>query len=230
MIKCLLIDDEPYALELLAKYIAEFADMEVAAQCRSVDAALPVLQSEHIDLLFLDVKMPKMTGMEFLKEMGHIPDVILTTAYREYAVQAFEFGVLDYLLKPISFLRFSKAVQRYRQQQADKATGDIHHIVVKSGFQYHKIELSDIQYIQSAKEYVSIISNKEKYMVRGSMGEILSQLPDNSFIQVHKSYIVPLSHIRSISTAEVYLAGNVTLPLGRSFARSVKAAFSASAK
>lgn len=230
MIKCLLIDDEPYALELLAKYIAEFADMEVVAQCRSVDAALPVLQSEHIDLLFLDVKMPKMTGMEFLKEMDHVPDVILTTAYREYAVQAFEFGVLDYLLKPISFLRFSKAVQRYRQQQAEKATEDIHHIVVKSGFQYHKIELSDIQYIQSAKEYVSIISHKEKYMVRSSMGEILSQLPDNSFIQVHKSYIVPLSHIRSISTAEVNLSGDVSLPLGRSFARSVKNAFSASAK
>ncbi len=230
MIKCLLIDDEPYALELLAKYIAEYNDMEVVAQCRSIVAALPFLQSEHIDLLFLDVKMPQISGIEFLKEAGAIPDVILTTAFREYAVQAFEFGVLDYLLKPISFLRFSKAVQRYRQQQADKATEDIHHIVVKSGFQYHKIELSDIQYIQSAKEYVSIISNKEKYMVRASMGEILSQLPDNSFIQVHKSYIVPLSHILSISTAEVYLSGDVTLPLGRSFARSVKNAFSASAK
>lgn len=230
MIRCLLIDDEPYALELLAKYIAEFADMEVTAQCRSIDAALPVLQSQQIDLIFLDVEMPKMTGIEFLKEMDSVPYVIFTTAYREYAVQAFEFGVLDYLLKPISFLRFTKAVQRYRQQQTDKATENIHHIVVKSGFQYHKIQLSDIQYIQSVKEYVAIISSNEKYTVRSSMGEILSQLPDNEFIQVHKSYIVPLSRIRSISTTEVCLSGDVNLPLGRSFAHLVKTAFSASVK
>lgn len=230
MIKCLLIDDEPYALELLAKYIAEYNDMEVVAQCRSIASALPFLQSEQIDLLFLDVKMPKISGIEFLKEAGAIPAVILTTAYREYAVQAFEFGVLDYLLKPVSLLRFTKAVQRYRQQHAGKGNEKIQHVVVKAGFQYHKILLSDIQYIQSVKEYVSIVCDKDKYMVRSSMSDILLQLPDNDFLQIHKSYIVPLSHIRSVSATGVQLNTGVNLPLGRSFAGLVKTAFSMTAK
>lgn len=230
MIKCLLIDDEPYALELLAKYIAEFSDMEVLAQCRSVDAALPILQSRQVDLLFLDVKMPETSGIEFLKDAGHIPAVILTTAYREYAVQAFEYGVVDYLLKPISLLRFSKAVQRYRELQGSKGQVNTQHIVVKSGFQYHKIQLQDIQYIQSLKEYVSIVCSKDKYLVRSTMPEILSLMPGNDFIQVHKSYIVPLHNMLSISASEVCLAADINLPLGRSFARTVRAAFSARVK
>lgn len=227
MINCLLVDDEPYALELLSKYIAEFKDMHVIASCRNVREAIPFLQSERIDLLFLDVKMPQVNGIDFLQQMQHLPDVILTTAYREYAVQAYDFGVLDYLLKPISFVRFAKGVERYKQ----KHNGDVNRmqspIVFKSGFEYHKIIPADIQYIQSAKEYVSIFCKSNKYLVRSTMGDILQQLPADNFIQVHKSYIVPVANIISVASTEVVLTGDVKLPVGRSFIKTVREHFAA---
>lgn len=228
MINCLLVDDEPYALELLCKYIAEFNDMVVIARCRSVQQAIPVLMSEPIDLLFLDVKMPKVSGMEFLAQVPDLPGVILTTAYRGYAVQAYEYGVLDYLVKPISFIRFAKAVERFRQKQAGNKTDEAMNIpiVFKSGFEYHKIVPADILYIQSVKEYVSIICSSCKYLVRSSMSDILAQLPDGGFIQVHKSYIAPVEKIVSVSTSGVLLLNDMKIPLGRSFSHPVKALFS----
>lgn len=227
MINCLLVDDEPYALELLSKYIADFKDMNIVAKCRGVKEAIPILQSEKVDLLFLDVKMPKVTGIEFLQEMPHLPDVILTTAYRDYALQAYEFGVLDYLLKPISFIRFSKAIERYKDKRATILTdGMLRPIVFKSGFEYHKVIPTEILYIQSAKEYVSIVCTNGKYLVRSSMGDILSALPNDDFIQIHKSYIVPTKKIVSVGSAELMLNDNIKLPVGRSFAKAVRASFS----
>jgi len=227
MIRCLLIDDEPYARQLLSKYIAEFNDMEVAGSCKSIQDAIPVLQSENIDLLFLDVKMPKVTGVEFLEQAKHLPEVVLTTAYREYAVQAYEFGVLDYLLKPVSFLRFAKAVDRFRQKQINAVVDKMNQpVVFKSGFEYHKILPADILYIQSIKEYVSIVCSNGKYFVRSTMSEMLLQLPYSGFIQVHKSYIVANARIASVTSGKVLLEGDIDIPLGRSFARQVRTAFS----
>lgn len=226
MINCLLVDDEPYALELLSKYIADFKNMVVAQKCRSVQEAIPVLQSENIDLIFLDVKMPKVTGMEFLAEMPNLPDVILTTAYRDYALQAYEFGVLDYLLKPISFVRFSKAIERYKEKHSVIDDAMLQPIIFKSGFEYHKVVPADIKYIQSAKEYVSIVCEDKKYLVRSSMSDILLQLPNDNFTQIHKSYIVPIREIVSVSSYELQLHNNVKLPIGRSFVKAVRSMFS----
>lgn len=226
MINCLLVDDEPYALELISKYIDEFKDMKVVATCRSVREAIPMLQAEHIDLMFLDVKMPNVTGMEFLQQAKHLPEVVLTTAYREHALDAYEFGVLDYLLKPISFMRFAKAVERYKEKRNDN--DEMHTpVVFKSGFEYIRIIPDDIIYIQSAREYVSIVCTGKKHMVRSSMNDILQQLPDGYFIQVHKSYIVPVQQVSAIA-ADITLVNGDKLPLGRSFAKEVKKRFSGS--
>lgn len=225
MIKCLLVDDEPYALELLNKYIADFHDVDVVGSCRNIQSAIPLLQTKEIDLIFLDVKMPKVSGIEFLKEIHHRPEVILTTAYREYALDAYELGVLDYLLKPISFMRFAKAIERYKEKVRDVADIMDHPIVFKSGFEYHRIRPVDILYIQSAKEYVSIVCNDTKYLVRGSMGEMLKKLPD-TFIQVHKSYIVPVVQVKSILSSVLQLNDGTEIPIGRSFLKHVRAAVS----
>lgn len=226
MINCLLIDDEPYALELLEKYIADFKDMCIVSKCRGVQEAIPVLQTEKVDLIFLDVKMPKVTGIDFLTEMNNLPDVILTTAYRDFALQAYDFGVLDYLLKPISFMRFSKAIDRYKEKSAVVEQDEMRvPVIFKSGFEYHKVIPADVLYIQSMKEYVSIVCVGNKYLVRSSMAEILLQLPANAFMQVHKSYIVPVNKVVSIAPSELVLNNNVKVPVGRSFAKVVKASF-----
>lgn len=226
MINCLLIDDEPYALELLRKYIAEFNDMHVVASCRGVQEAIPVLQAEQVDLLFLDVKMPGVTGIDFIREASHLPEIILTTAYREYALDAYELGVLDYLLKPVSFVRFAKAIERYKEKYAARQDIMKKAIVFKSGFEYHKVLPEDILYIQSIKEYMSVVCKDNKYLVRCTMKDMLQQLPDNHFIQVHKSYIVPAMQIESVLSSEIVLANSERIPLGRAFSRQVKAMFS----
>lgn len=226
MIRCVIVDDEPYAIELLEKHIQAFDDIEVAAKCKNVMEAVAVIQSEQVDLLLLDVRMPEITGIEFLENTANPPGVIFTTAYREYAVQAFEFGVLDYLVKPISFMRFAKAIERYRQVAvAGNHAAMNEPIVVKSGTEYHKVLPSDIIYINSAREYISIKCTNEQYLVRSSMNDILEQLPRNAFVQVHKSYIVPVGDIRSVTSSEVVLKGGEKVPLGKSFADVVRKEF-----
>ncbi len=228
MIKCLIVDDEPFAIELIEKHISAFEDMQVVATCKDVVEAVNVLQAHQVDLMFLDVRMPEITGIEFLENTQDPPQVILTTAYREYAVQAYEFGVLDYLVKPISFMRFAKAVERYRQlNQSPKADIMGVPVVVKSGADYHKILPKNIKYIKSAREYVSIQCSKAQYLVRSSMTEILEELPQGFFVQVHKSYIVPVGDITSITSSDVILADDSKIPLGRSYADAVKKNFSA---
>lgn len=229
MINCIVVDDEPYAIELLCKHIAAYENMNVVGKCRNIREAVNVLQSKNIDLMFLDVRMPDVTGIEFLENVTHRPKVILTTAYREYAIDAYEYGVFDYLLKPISFIRFTKAMNRYQQSinensiAIDKMTMPI---ILKSGTDYHKIVPSNIEYIKSAKEYVSIVCKESKYLVRSSMSDILTQLPDGAFLQVHKSYIVPISEIQTISSSEILLTNNEQIPIGRSFSEELRIRFS----
>lgn len=153
-----------------------------------------------------------------------MPEVVLTTAYREHALQAYEYGVLDYLLKPISFMRFAKAVERYKEKHSDDIMS--RPVIFKSGFEYHKVAPKDIVYIQSAKEYVYIICTGNRYLVRSTMGDILKQLPYDHFLQVHKSYIVPVLAIRSVAATDVILNNGDKIPLGRSFAKQVRAKFS----
>lgn len=228
MIKCLIVDDEPYAIKLIEKHVNAINDIEVVATCKNIAEAVNVLLSKNVDLMFLDVQMPEITGVEFLENMNVSPSVILTTAYREYAVQAYEFGVLDYLVKPISFMRFAKAIERYRQVNIDNnLTDEINlPIVIKSGTDYHRVVPADIVYIKSVREYVTIYCNDLQYLVRSSMNQMLSQLPDGAFVQVHKSYIVPVNSIITVTSTDVVLTDNNKIPLGKAFSDNVRRLFS----
>lgn len=228
MINCLIVDDEPYAIELLTKHIAAFDSLSIVGKCRNVKEAIRELQSVDVDLIFLDVRMPDITGIEFLENITHPPKVVLTTAYRNYAVQAFEYGVLDYLVKPISFMRFTKAIDRYKQSvlNIQLVKNDMKlPIIIRSGAELHKIIPEEIIQIKSAKEYVSIHCEYGKYLIRSSMRDILNQLPQGAFIQVHKSYIVPLQQIQTITTNDILLMNGDKVPLGRSYLNDVRKLF-----
>lgn len=219
MIKCLLIDDEPYARELLSEHIAAFDDVSIIAACKDVKEAAGVLQKHNVDLIFLDVNMPEISGMDFLKSTTNIPSVILTTAYRDYAIDAYEYGVIDYLVKPISFLRFAKAVDRYRKSyHVDRDVS----IIIKSGGEMYKILPGQIEYIESSKEYITIICREQQFLIRSSMNNILQQLPPGSFLQIHRSYIIPVSKVIKVTASEVILNRNISLPIGRSFSKDVR--------
>lgn len=221
-IRCLVVDDEPLAIDLIERHLSQFPDFTVTGKCRNIIEAVKILQTTPVDLIFLDIRMPEIDGINFLSEVKDPPPVILTTAYREYAVQAFELGVVDYLLKPISFLRFAKAIERFKALHNDKANGvgrlvtsDVP-LVFKSGNELLRINATEILYIQSQKDYVNIITQNKKVLVRASMKSILSQLPANEFIQIHKSYIVPAMAIKSIASNQVILS-SIKLPIGQSY-------------
>ncbi|MEZ5015959.1 MAG: response regulator [Flavipsychrobacter sp.] len=228
MINCIVVDDEPYAIELLSKHIAAYEHINLVSKCRNIREAVSVLQSKQIDLMFLDVRMPDVTGMEFLESVSNRPKVILTTAYREYAIEAYEYGVIDYLLKPISFIRFAKAINRFQENITNAKTTNnlLAPVVLRSGSDYHKLIPEHIEYIKSAKEYVSIVCKETKLLVRSSMSSILQQLPEAAFIQTHKSYIVPINKIQSISSSEVLLVNGERIPIGRSYLDDVRKVFS----
>lgn len=224
-ISCLIVDDEPLAIDLIERHISLFDDLVVAGKCRNVREALKILRATPVDLVFLDVQMPEIDGISFLSEMKSIPPVILTTAHREHALQAYEQGVIDYLLKPISILRFTRAIERFKAFYGDNAarhTASAEYVSFKSGLEFQKAKISEIQYIRSQKDYVNIVTASKKILVRASMKNILLQLPQKEFIQIHKSYIVPIAAITSITANSVCLNG-LTLPIGQSYKMAVKA-------
>ena len=220
---CLIVDDEPYAIDLIAHHLSSFEDMTVVAGCGNVHEAIKGLHSSKIDLMFLDINMPDIDGVSFLKNLQHPPAVIFTTAYREHALEAFELGVVDYLLKPVSFLRFAKAIDRYRalKQENDSVPAMKRPMIIKSGYEYIKIVPDDILYIQSKKDYAEIVTADKKVLTRTTMKQLVDQLPEGSFMQVHKSYIVPVSKVSSISANTVSLAG-IKIPVGRSYIAMIK--------
>jgi two-component system LytT family response regulator len=228
--KCLLVDDEPYALELLAHHIQRFDDFMIVATCRDTDDALQVLNREKIDLMFLDIRMPGKDGIRFLSGLEYPPKVILSTAYREYALDGYELGVVDYLLKPISFVRFTKAIEKFRAgfnppvRDNILQAGQSAAVIIKSGYEQYKIYPDDITFLESRREYIRIaFQNTAPVMVRATMQQILGYLPPGKFVQVHKSYIVPVKTITHLSTQYVHL-GLLKIPLGRTYKKMVEAA------
>ena len=212
--RCLLVDDEYLALELLASYISKLPQLQVVAKCSNALQALEKLQSDRIDLLFLDIQMPDLTGLELLKTMSNPPIVILTTAYSEYAIEGYELNVLDYLLKPIPFERFVKAVNKaqtqFALQQSKTATPSLpnlspiqtpppkDYIMVKADYKQVKVKFANICYIEGLKEYVGIYTtNGKRLITHSSMKNILTKLPDGQFMRIHKSYIIALDKVQS---------------------------------
>ena len=219
--KCLLIDDEPPAIELLENYIGMVDQLEIAGTSHSAVKAFSLLQKQPVDLLFLDIQMPVLNGIDFLKTLQHPPAVILTTAYREYALDGYDLDIIDYLLKPIAFDRFLKAVDRFRTRAttipaiATKPTDD-EYILLNVNKTHHKILLKDILYIESLKDYVRVHTVKEGLVVKGNIGSMMKRLPADAFVRVHRSFAIALAHVEAYNQSELKVNGR-GLPIGVRF-------------
>ena len=218
-IKCLLVDDESLALALLEKFVGDTPDLEVVAQCKSAIRAVEILQSEPIDLLFLDIQLPVLSGINLLRSVTHRPVTIFTTAYPQYAVEAYELDAIDYLLKPYSASRFAQAVEKARAalrlRQAlvsDKPEG---HLTVKADRQWVKIAFDDICYVKGWKEYVKIFTSTGKVVTLESLNNLENLLPATHFLRVHKSYSVAQSQVQRMDGQELVLASQVRIPVAR---------------
>jgi DNA-binding LytR/AlgR family response regulator len=199
-IKCIITDDEPFARKGLQGYIGQIDFLDLRGVCENALELNSLLKKEPVDLLFLDIEMPWLTGIEFLKQLAAPPRVIFTTAYEKYAVQGFELEVLDYLLKPISFDRFlksaNKAFDYFRQQQASAPVED--YVFVKADNRLEKIGFADILFVEALENYVAIFTREKKIITHLTLKMLQEKLPAAAFIQPHKSYLVAIDKINSI--------------------------------
>ncbi|WP_347838080.1 response regulator transcription factor [uncultured Draconibacterium sp.] len=229
--KCLIIDDEPLARDLMRSHIEKLDNFEICAECGDAMKALQELHNHKIDLMFMDIQMPQITGIEFLRTLKNPPKVIITTAYREYALEGFELDVVDFLLKPITFERFLKSVNKYYQSIQDDVPPDqptpVAHgnteeafIYVKENKKVLKVQLNEILYVEGLSEYVQIYTTDKKIITKNSMTNMAEKLPENSFMRIHKSFIVSLSKIEAFTSSSIEVPGK-ELPIGRSYKNAV---------
>ncbi|HYQ57408.1 MAG TPA: response regulator [Draconibacterium sp.] len=224
MYRCIIIDDEPIAIRVIRKHLSVFADFEVVAECSNALEAMPILQKENIDLLFCDIQMPQITGVDFIRSLAHPPKVIFTTAYRDYAIDAFELNVVDYLLKPISFERFTKAVNYFLEREAPKNVASKKEpghnnrdfIFLKADKKHYKINLQDILYFESLGDYVIVYTTTQKLVSKERITHLLGTLPSDRFIQIHRGYIVSIQKIESLGAGFVEI-NKKKLPVGRNY-------------
>ena len=225
-VKCLLVDDEPLAIKLIENHISKISELEVVATCNNALKAFEILNTQEIDLLFLDIKMPNFTGLDFLKSLKNPPKTIFTTAYREYAVESYDLEVVDYLLKPITFERFFKSVDRFlreknKPQKVAKETISEDYILVKSGSKYHKIETNNILYIESLKDYVKIHTLDNKRIVsKYKMNDMEALLSNANFLRVHRSYIINTQKISAFTVNDIDV-NSTEIPIGASYKSKV---------
>jgi DNA-binding LytR/AlgR family response regulator len=225
-IKCLIIDDEPLAQRILERYSKDVPSLEVVQKCDNALDAIEILKEKKIDLVFLDINMPKLTGLEFLRSLKHPPLVIITTAYAEFAIQGYELDVVDYLMKPFSLERFLKAVYKVQDilkpresSMPERASGEPRedqYIFVKSSKKTYRINLNDILYIEALGDYVKIYTTDRMIISYHSMKNLENLLSPKQFPRIHKSFIVSLSKIELIEGNQVKLRDRY-IPIGSNF-------------
>lgn len=226
MINCIITDDEPLARQGLADYVAEIDFLRLLGVCAHPLELMKLMTEHPADLLFLDLQMPKMNGFEFLKVVKQPPMVVITTAYPQFAVQGFEYHVLDYLVKPITFDRFYTAALRARDQHLLATTGETQskapddYIFIKSGQVYEKILLNDILYISAMENYINIVTVHSKHMSLMPLKTIEEYLRNKPFVRVHKSHLVAISRIDAIDGNEIRI-GTQRIPISRNYREQV---------
>jgi DNA-binding LytR/AlgR family response regulator len=236
MLKFIVVDDEPLALEVLDGYIKRMDDIHAVALFTNAGDALRYMLDHPADILLLDIEMPEMTGIEFLKKLPDPPLTIFTTAYRNYAFEGYEMGVVDFLLKPISFDRFSLAIAKISEFLTLKAqhiniedmhTGDnTDFVFVKSGVQRIKLQFNDVTHIQGLKDYAIIYTHSEKIILKGSVKAMPDIFPQGRFVRVHKSFIVSIDKIKRLERNCIILNGH-QIPIGRNFKDNLEKALGA---
>ncbi|WP_341215789.1 LytTR family DNA-binding domain-containing protein [uncultured Wocania sp.] len=226
-INCIIIDDEPLAISVIENHLKNFDNIEVVETFTNPLKAFGVLQQLKIDLVFLDINMPQMSGFTFIENLNIKPLIVITTAYREYAVKSFELSILDYLVKPIPFNRFLKTINKvYQQIHTNTTSGDSSlnqepHIFLKVDKKLIKVNLNDILFIESLKDYIKIVTSLGDYVVHKSLTAISEELPQSNFIRVHRSYNISINKIAALEGNTIEIAGR-RIPIGRNYLKQTK--------
>lgn len=230
-IKCLIVDDEPMARDVIRRYIEKVPILQLMGECGNAIDAMVFMHNDPVDLIFLDIRMPHLSGTDFVKSLRNIPKVIFTTAHKEYALEGFELDVVDYLLKPIRIDRFLRAVskafpQKKEELTANNPTGISQDKKINSGFIYlradrkmFKVMLEDILYIESSGDYLKVFTQNSSILTRQTISSIEAMLSDNEFIRIHRSFIVSIKKIDSY-THEIVAIGKKELPIGKFYLNS----------
>jgi DNA-binding LytR/AlgR family response regulator len=230
-VNCIIADDEILSLDLLENYVTRLGNYSIAARCKNGMEVFHALKEQPVDLLFLDIQMPQLTGIELVKSVADIPPVIFTTAFREYAADSYDINAVDYLLKPISFERFLRAIDKFetvrvpsgekQSRMGETPLGTSNpFIYVKSAKKTVKVFLKDIVFIEGAKQFVRIKTITGDIITYQTLQDFEQRLPDTAFLRIHRSYIIAVDHIHAYSTTSVEI-GDTELPIGQSYQRGV---------
>lgn len=218
--RCLIIDDEQLARQLLEGYVSKIPNLELVASCKNPIDGLDIIQSQSIDIVFLDIQMPELLGTEFVKSLLTRPAIIFTSAYRDYAIEGFDLDIVDYMLKPISFERFlqgfNKATERLQTTKGESVKNEVEFITVRANHRIYKINFDDLIYIEGLGEYVAIHTQEKKLVVLESLKKLESTLPSSMFIRTHRSYIVNKSKIISLYGNQIEIQDKL-IPIGKSY-------------
>lgn len=226
--KCLIVDDEPIAIRVVKNHLQNFSNIEVTGECSNAIEALEFLGKQPVDLIFLDIQMPQLTGIELIKSLNHPPLVIVTTAYRDFAVDAFDLDVVDYLLKPFSLARFAKAIGKFYQKENEKKgvtaisqTLQIPgFIFIKADKKNYKVDLNDLVYLESLGDYVNVHTRTDRITTKERITNLVEKLPASQFLRIHRSYVVSVQYIDAVLSGCVEV-GKVKLPIGRNYKEQV---------
>lgn len=223
--KCLIVDDEPLARELMEAYVSRIEELKLVKSCGNALEAFTFIQQRPVDLIFLDIEMPQITGIELLRSLKDKPRVILTTAYREYAFEAYDLDVVDYMLKPISFDRFLRGIAKIKQLKQTTVTLDEGNAIesfndaylyLKENREMVKVFLKDIVYIESLRDYVRVKTSKQEVITYQKISYLEQKLPQNKFIRVHRSFIIAMDKVISFTPATVKV-NIIDIPIGRNY-------------
>ena len=226
-IKCLIVDDEILAQDVIEKYILATPTLKLAGKCDNAIEAITFLHNNKVDLMFLDLNMPEMGGLDMLKTLSRPPKIIFTTAYSEYALESYEYGAVDYLLKPIKFERFMKAINKLVEQfpvsvqEISSQDDDSSSLFIKEDQVTYQLKTATILYIEAYGNYLKVHTPDKTFVTRETMHEMQNLLPEKEFIRVHKSYIVSLAHIESIMGNRISIKGE-EIPVGERYKLSLK--------
>lgn len=229
--RVLIVDDEPHAIEVIEKYLAMFSQMELVGKCTDAIQAFQLLQQKQVDLMFLDIKMPGINGTDLLRSLKNPPKVIFTTAYSEYALEGFDLNAVDYLLKPIPFDRFMRAVGKLYQGNDNRSAPMVSYeapVSDKEAFIYLKVDrktikisINDILWIESLRDYVKVVVKEQVYITKQKISLLEEMLPESKFVRIHRSFMVAIAKIDSFYSYSIEINGH-ELPIGRNYKQDVQ--------
>lgn len=221
-IKCIIIDDEPLAIKIIEGYLSNINSFDIIGTFNNPIDALNLMENTHVDVLFLDINLPVINGIDFVKSLQNPPFVVITTAYREYAVESFELDILDYLVKPIPFNRFMKTINKINSKvNLQNIDENKDHIFIKANKKMVKIYIDEILYIESLKDYIKINTYTDKYLIHSTLTSFTKKLPSEIFIRIHRSFSISIPKVDAVTGNTIEIEGE-KIPIGRNYIQTVK--------